>query len=153
MWYRKWQINMLTSIAGVFKSIKRGLKRASIYANLISGQISETPDFWEQKSLRFLSNKKVRGDNVKDQNKFYVAMYLRLSRDDNVKAGIETETDGNAVYGISKAESNSIGSQRELIRLFLNEQADMELYDSYVDGSAKIGLNQYRTQQQWGTLI
>lgn len=46
-------------------------------------------------------------------------MYLRLSRDDNV--------------GISKAESNSIGSQRELIRLFLNEQTDMELYDSYVD--------------------
>lgn len=70
---------------------------------------------------------------MKDQNKFYVAMYLRLSRDDNMKAGIETETDGNAIYGISKAESNSIGSQRELIRLFLNEQTDMELYDSYVD--------------------
>ena len=57
-------------------------------------------------------------------NKFYVAMYLRLSRDDNA---------GNATNGTSKAESNSIGSQRELIRLFLNEQADMELFDSYVD--------------------
>ena len=78
------------------------------------------------------------------ENKFYVAMYLRLLRDDNA---------GNATNGTSKAESNSIGSQRELIRLFLNEQADMELFDSYVDGSAKIGLNQYRTQQQWGTLI
>ena len=37
------------------------------------------------------------------------------------------------INGVSKAESNSIGSQRELIRSFLNEQEDMELYDIYVD--------------------
>lgn len=66
---------------------------------------------------------------MKEQTKFFVAMYLRLSRDDNAKA----EGDGNAIHRISKAESNSIGSQRELIRSFLNEQEDMELYDIYVD--------------------
>lgn len=66
---------------------------------------------------------------MKDQIKFFAAMYLRLSRDDNAKA----EGNGNAIHGISKAESNSIGSQRELIRSFLNEQEDMELYDIYVD--------------------
>lgn len=58
---------------------------------------------------------------MKKQSHFYVAMYLRLSRDDGDKDGI------------SKLESNSIGSQRELIRSFLREQEDMELYDSYVD--------------------
>lgn len=63
---------------------------------------------------------------MKEQTKFYIAMYLRLSRDDSVKA----EPGG---HGASKAESNSIGSQRELIRSFLNGQEDMELYDSYVD--------------------
>ena len=63
---------------------------------------------------------------MKEQTKFYTAMYLRLSRDDSVKAE-------QGDYGTSKAESNSIGSQRELIRSFLNGQEDMELYDSYVD--------------------
>ena len=58
---------------------------------------------------------------MKEQSHFYVAMYLRLSRDDGDKDGI------------SRPESNSIGSQRELIRSFLREQEDMELYDSYVD--------------------
>ena len=57
------------------------------------------------------------------QTNFLVAMYLRLSREDN------TGEKGS----ISKAESNSIGSQREMIHSFLNEQEDMELYDSYVD--------------------
>lgn len=57
------------------------------------------------------------------QTNFLVAMYLRLSREDN------TGEKGS----ISKVESNSIGSQREMIRSFLNEQEDMELYDSYVD--------------------
>lgn len=58
---------------------------------------------------------------MKNQTHFYVAMYLRLSRDDGEKDGI------------SRLESNSIGSQREMIRSFLREQEDMELYDSYVD--------------------
>lgn len=58
---------------------------------------------------------------------FFAAMYLRLSRDDN--------DIGKAVDrgGMSKAESNSISSQRELIRSFLREQEDIELFDCYVD--------------------
>lgn len=63
---------------------------------------------------------------MKEQTKFFAAMYLRLSRDDSVKAE-------QGDHGVSKAESNSISSQREMIRSFLNEQEDMELYDSYVD--------------------
>ena len=35
--------------------------------------------------------------------------------------------------GAVKSESNSIRSQRELIKAFLQEQNDIELYDSYVD--------------------
>lgn len=58
---------------------------------------------------------------MKNQTHFYVAMYLRLSRDDGDRDGT------------SRLESNSIGSQREMIRSFLREQEDMELYDSYVD--------------------
>lgn len=52
---------------------------------------------------------------------FYAAMYLRLSRDDEDRDGL------------NKSESNSIGSQRELIKSFLREQPDIELYDIYVD--------------------
>lgn len=52
---------------------------------------------------------------------FNVAMYLRLSRDDE-------DIDGN-----KKSESNSIGSQREIIRTYIREHDDMELYDIYVD--------------------
>ena len=48
-------------------------------------------------------------------------MYLRLSRDDEDRDGL------------TKSESNSIGSQRELIKSFLREQPDIELYDIYVD--------------------
>lgn len=55
------------------------------------------------------------------KNHFFAAMYLRLSRDDEDKDGI------------SKSESNSIGGQRELIRSFMREQKDMELFDVYVD--------------------
>ncbi len=58
---------------------------------------------------------------ISDSKHFYVAMYLRLSRDDEDRDGI------------SKAESNSIGSQRELIRSFLSGAENMELFDTYVD--------------------
>lgn len=50
---------------------------------------------------------------------YYVAVYLRLSRDD-----IDSST---------KAESNSINSQREMIRSYVREHEDMELFDIYVD--------------------
>jgi len=52
---------------------------------------------------------------------FFVAAYLRLSRDDE------------DINGSTKAESNSISSQRELIRSYVREQDDMELFDIYVD--------------------
>ena len=55
------------------------------------------------------------------EKRFYAAMYLRLSRDDEDRDGL------------TKSESNSIGSQRELIKSFLREQPDIELYDIYVD--------------------
>lgn len=58
---------------------------------------------------------------------FLAAMYLRLSRDDS---DIGNVTDRN---GIIKLESNSIGSQRELIRAYIHKQKEIELYDVYVD--------------------
>ena len=57
---------------------------------------------------------------------FYAAMYLRLSRDDI--------PDGDRGRSASvKAESESIGNQRELIRAYIHEQPDIELYDIYTD--------------------
>ena len=53
------------------------------------------------------------------ETSYYVAVYLRLSRDD-----IDSST---------KAESNSISSQREMIRSYVREHEDMELFDIYVD--------------------
>lgn len=58
---------------------------------------------------------------------FLAAMYLRLSRDDsNVKD--VTDKAGSMI-----SESDSIGNQRELIRAFIQEQQDIDLYDIYVD--------------------
>lgn len=62
-----------------------------------------------------------------NQKHFLAAMYLRLSRDDS-DVGEVTGRDGTV-----KAESNSIGSQRDIIRAFIHEQQDIELYDIYVD--------------------
>lgn len=59
--------------------------------------------------------------------RYLAAMYLRLSKDDN-DVGEVTDRSGRL-----KSESNSIGNQRELIRAFIHEQQDMELYDVYVD--------------------
>ena len=92
---------------------------------------------------------------------YLAAMYLRLSRDDNDAAAASSEgvsmLCGRKVETPSgytsmpcgrkaetpsgytsmpcgrKVESNSIGNQRELIRAFIHEQQDMELYDIYVD--------------------
>ena len=49
------------------------------------------------------------------------ALYLRLSRDD-------VDIDGSA-----KTESNSIGSQREMLRNFVKSQQDIQIFDIYVD--------------------
>ena len=55
---------------------------------------------------------------LKEKDFYNVAVYLRLSRDD--------ESDGGA-------ESNSIRSQRDMIRSFIRKQDNMEIYDIYVD--------------------
>ena len=89
-----------------------------------------------------------------NRKQFLAAMYLRLSRDDgdveDVPCGRKVETpsgQGEFAYKAKrgcpgayasmpcgrKKESNSIGNQRELIRAFIHEQQDMELYDIYVD--------------------
>lgn len=51
---------------------------------------------------------------------YYVAMYLRLSREEK-----EPES--------GKTESNSIRSQRDMIRSYIRKQDNMEIYDVYVD--------------------
>lgn len=55
---------------------------------------------------------------MKAKEFYNVAVYLRLSKDDG-EAG--------------KAESNSITSQRDIIRGFIRKQSDMEIFDFYVD--------------------
>ena len=57
---------------------------------------------------------------MKAKEFYNVAIYLRLSRDDDDAGG-------------SKAESNSISSQRDMIRSFIRKQDNMEIYDIYVD--------------------
>lgn len=57
---------------------------------------------------------------MKAKEFYNVAIYLRLSRDDE-------DIDGN------KAESNSISSQRDMIRSYVRKQDNMGIYDIYVD--------------------
>lgn len=52
---------------------------------------------------------------------YQTAIYLRLSR--------ENEEENGGV----KRESDSISSQRELVRSFVSAQSDMELFDIYMD--------------------
>jgi len=55
---------------------------------------------------------------MKAKEFYNTAIYLRLSRDD---------VDGG------RTESNSISSQRDMIRSYIRKQDDMEIYDIYVD--------------------
>lgn len=57
---------------------------------------------------------------MKAQELYNAAVYLRLSRDDEDIAG-------------EKSESNSIHSQRDMIRSFVQKHDDMEIADIYVD--------------------
>lgn len=59
--------------------------------------------------------------NTLDVNSFKVAMYLRLSQDDE-------KYDKNF-----KVESNSISNQRLQIKDYIAKQQDMELAKEYVD--------------------
>lgn len=63
---------------------------------------------------------------MKAKEFYNAAIYLRLSRDD-ISTGNGAEIDG------SKTESNSISSQRDMIRSYIRTQDNMEIYDIYVD--------------------
>ena len=56
---------------------------------------------------------------MKENSYFYTAMYLRLSKDDKVVFDDDNLGEAAGKNGESKAESNSIGSQREMIRSFI----------------------------------
>lgn len=64
-----------------------------------------------------MSNKKI----------FDTALYLRLSRDDN-DIGAVIDIDGR-----SKTESNSISSQRDLLRAYVQSHEELQIYDIYID--------------------
>lgn len=57
---------------------------------------------------------------MKAKECYSVALYLRLSRDDR---------DGDG----GKTESNSISSQRDMLRSYVRKQDNMEIYDIYAD--------------------
>ena len=76
----------------------------------------------------------MRNENSNRQSKyFYAAMYLRLSREDSDAGAVADSGSPGGAGATFRAESNSIGSQRELIRSFIREQADIELFDCYAD--------------------
>ncbi len=58
-------------------------------------------------------------DKVKIQV-YHTALYLRLSRDDGT-------------FGSGKTESNSISSQRELLKAYVEGQEDLQIFDIYTD--------------------
>lgn len=64
---------------------------------------------------------------------FLTAMYLRLSREDCDAEDMADGADKAGKKVFIKSESNSIKNQRELLRAYIYQQQDMELYDSYVD--------------------
>ncbi len=68
---------------------------------------------------------------MKAKEFYNVAIYLRLSRDDLSTAG--GKDIGSIDAGSRKAESNSIRSQRDMIRSYIRTQDNMEIYDIYVD--------------------
>lgn len=74
---------------------------------------------------------------MKTKEFYNAAVYLRLSRDDvftGDTGGKKSIANGiSAVDGIGRTESNSISSQRDMIRSFIRKQDNMEIYDIYVD--------------------
>lgn len=73
------------------------------------------------------------------RKQYLAAMYLRLSREDEETCGgadtggVKDGKDRAGKNSFPRSESNSIGNQRELIRAFIHEQPDIELYDIYAD--------------------
>lgn len=58
---------------------------------------------------------------------YETALYLRLSKDDNANGA------GMDIDGGRKTESNSIGSQRDILRAYVQSHADLRVYDIYID--------------------
>ena len=72
---------------------------------------------------------------MKAKEHYKAAVYLRLSRDDEERGG-------------ARQESNSIGSQREMIRSYIRQQGNMEIYDVYVDdGYSGVNFNRPEFQR------
>ena len=72
---------------------------------------------------------------MKAKEFYNTGMYLRLSRDDEDIDGNKSETPSGCTSMPCgrKVESNSISSQRDMIRSFVRKQDNMEIYDIYVD--------------------
>lgn len=58
---------------------------------------------------------------MSSRNIYETALYLRLSKDD-------ADIDGG-----KKTESNSIGSQRDILRSYVQSHEDLRIYDIYID--------------------
>lgn len=58
---------------------------------------------------------------MSSRNIYETALYLRLSKDD-------ADIDGG-----KKTESNSIGSQRDILRTYVQSHEDLRIYDIYID--------------------
>lgn len=76
---------------------------------------------------------------MKAKELYSVGIYLRLSRDDSVlgksadKGGGCSRAQPCSCGKHGKAESNSIGSQRDIACAFVRSRKDMEIHDIYVD--------------------
>ena len=64
------------------------------------------------------------------KNIYDTALYLRLSKDD-------ADIDGS-----KKTESNSISSQRDLLRAYVQSHEDLRLFDIYIDERGKFSAAQ-----------
>jgi len=58
---------------------------------------------------------------------YETALYLRLSKEDNA-GGAGMDIDGGR-----KTESNSIGSQRDILRAYVQSHDDLRIYDIYIE--------------------
>ncbi len=76
---------------------------------------------------------------MKGREFYNAAVYLRLSRDDiSAKDAGDKHVNGDekrlgTAKGSGRTESNSISSQRDMIRSFIRKQDNMVIYDIYVD--------------------
>ena len=75
---------------------------------------------------------------MNNKNIYDTGLYLRLSRDD-------ADVDGS-----KKTESNSISSQRDILRAYVQSHEDLQIYDIYIDATCIIGTNQ--SPREWAAI-